>query len=440
MEDLEGERSFFWFVTDNVKVLMACRVLWGWSTSIVYPFFSLYILALGGGSREVGLINSLGILAGMILYPVGGYIADRSGRVKLIGYSTLLYASTHLFFAFAQNWQMVAFGQFLSQLFLFYMPAMNALEADSLPPEARGKGFAVIMAVPGAVRIIAPSIGGWLIDWYQRNAALTNDQALIRAVRMAWLVATVTGFVVAAIRLKYLKETMKEDEVGEPFRWRDITQVIKEAYKSIGESVNWMSSSLRMVVGIEMLTAFSVAMSAPFYVVYAKQIIGISEYQWGLVMLISGFIGILLAFPMGSLVDNVGAKKMILTGMGAAPLVLFSYQYAGGFSAIALLLSIVSIINNIMRPAFSTLIADIIPRSRRGRLYSLIGERGVAISFGNFWGGGFLLFLPAALGSYIGGEVYAINPVLPSIITAASLVLSFILILMFVEEPANIEQ
>ncbi|MFP3951649.1 MAG: MFS transporter [Candidatus Bathyarchaeia archaeon] len=440
MEHLEEGSSFFWFVTDNIKVLMACRVLWSWSTSIVYPFFSLYILALGGTSREVGLINSLGILAGMILYPVGGYIADRSGRVKLIGYSTALYAASHLFFAFAQNWQMVALGQFLGQLFLFYMPAMNALEADSLPAGARGRGFAVIMAVPGAVRIIAPSIGGWLIEWYQRNAALSNDQALVQAVRLAWMVATVTGFVVAAIRLRYLKETVDDDGMADPFRWRDIPRVIKESYRSIGDSVRWMSSSLRMVVGIEMLTAFFIAMSAPFYVVYAKQVIGISEYQWGLVMLISGFIGITLAFPMGSLVDRIGAKKMILVGMGMAPLVLFSYQYAGGFAAIALILSIVSIINNIMRPAFSTLIADIIPRSRRGRLYSLIGERGVTISFGNFWGGGFLLFMPAAIGSYIGGEIYVINPALPTIITAASLGIAFILILMFVEEPTNVEQ
>ena len=164
--DVVGEAAegggIFWFIQGNIKVLMFCRVLWSFSTSIIYPFFSLYILALGGSSTEIGLISSLGLIAGMVLYPLGGYIADRAGRVKLIGYSTFLYAFAHLFFVFATNWQMIAIGQFFSQLLLFYMPAMNALESDSLPPGVRGKGFAIIMAVPGSVRIIAPEAPCWV--------------------------------------------------------------------------------------------------------------------------------------------------------------------------------------------------------------------------------------------------------------------------------------
>ena len=146
-EELQPRRTMFWFVQGNVKILMFCRVIWSASTSIVYPFFSLYILALGGTSTEIGLINALGIIAGMILYPVGGYIADKAGRVKLIGYSTFVYTFAHLFFVVANDWRIIALGQFMSQLLLFYMPAMNALEADSLPPGVRGRGFAIMMAV-----------------------------------------------------------------------------------------------------------------------------------------------------------------------------------------------------------------------------------------------------------------------------------------------------
>jgi len=76
----------------------------------------------------------------------------------------------------------------------------------------------------------------------------------------------------------------------------------------------------------------------------------------------------------------------------------------------------IAIINNIMMPAFSTIIANMIPRERRGRLYSILGERGISISFGNFWGAGFLLFPPAALGAYLGGWIYQINPAYPTII------------------------
>ncbi len=432
----QENKGMFWFIQGNVKVLMICRVLWSWSTSIIYPFFSLYILALGGSSKEIGLINSLGILAGMVLYPVGGYIADKTGRVKLIGYSTFLYAFAHIFFIIAPSWQWIAVGQFLSQLLLFYMPAMNALQADSLPPGVRGKGFAVMMAVPGAIRVIAPIMGGYIIEWYQKTSPVSDAQALVNAVRVAWSVAFLTGLLVAWLRLRYLEETITDEEVtGEKFSFMEIPRAIIPAYRSILDSIKWMSRSLKIIVIIEMFTSFFVAMSAPFYVVYATKILHLTEAQWGTVMFVSGLLGIILAFPLGSAVDKLGSKRMILIGMLLAPIIVWSYQYAGGFLGVVLILCGLSVANTMMMPAFSTIIANIIPRARRGRLYSLIGERGVMISFGNFWGGGFLLFPPAAIGAYVGGWVYDLNPNYPWIITSIALMVSFIMILLFVKEP-----
>jgi len=435
----EAKKGIFWFVQGNVKILMLCRVLWSASTSIIYPFFSLYILALGGTSTEIGLINSLGILAGMVLYPVGGYIADRAGRVKLIGYSTVLYAFAHLFFVVANNWKIIAIGQFFSQLLLFYMPAMNALEADSLPPGVRGRGFAIMMVVPGAVRIVAPIFGGYIIEWFQATSGQSSDQALILAVRICWSIAFATGLLVAWLRLRYLKETMTKDETTEQFSYAQIPKMIMPAYRSILDSIKWMSKSLKIIVIIEMFASFFIAMSAPFYVVYAKQVIGLVESQWGLIMFLSGLLGISIAFPLGATVDKIGPRKMILLGMTLAPIVLWSYQYAGGFIGVLLILCGVTICNSVMMPAFSTIIANIIPRNRRGRLYSLIGERGIMISFGNFWGGGFLLFPPAALGSYVGGWIYKINPNYPWMITSVALVICLILIYLFVRNPAEAE-
>jgi MFS family permease len=425
-------RSPFWFITGNIRVLVVCRLLWSFSTSIVYPYFSLYILALGGTPTQVGLINSLGIIAGMFLYPVGGYVADKMGRVKLVGFTTYAYAIFHIPFIFAKDWRALAAGQFFSQLFLFYSPAMNALQADSLPPGVRGRGFATIMAIPSSIRIIAPYIGGWLITAYGGD-----DAALIQAIRLCWGVAFLTGLLVATIRLKYLKETIPEDEVTEKLTLRDLPRIVKESYRSIFESIRWMDSSLRSIVIIEMVSALFVAMSAPFWVVYAKQVVGLSVYQWGVVLPISGLLGIILAFPLGSLVDRWGPRRMILIAMAMAPPAIFLYLYSGGFYGVLAILCVMTVINGMMMPAFSTLIANMIPRGRRGRLYSLLGERGVMFSFGNFWGGGFLLFPAAAVGSYIGGYVYEMNPTYPWIILSASTLISLALAVRYIIEPEN---
>jgi hypothetical protein len=56
----------------NVLVLTVSRVIWSMSNSIVYPYFSLYILDLGGRKPVVGLVNALEGLTGLFLYLVGG--------------------------------------------------------------------------------------------------------------------------------------------------------------------------------------------------------------------------------------------------------------------------------------------------------------------------------------------------------------------------------
>jgi MFS family permease len=233
---------------------------------------------------------------------------------------------------------------------------------------------------------------------------------------------------------------MREDEITEKFSYSQIPKLLIPAYRSIFDSIKWMGKGLKVILIIEMFVSFFIAMSAPFYVVYAKHIIGLVESQWGLILFISGLLGISIAFPLGAAVDKIGPRKMILMGMTLAPVVIWSYQYAGGFIGVVLILSGITICNNVMMPAFSTIIANIIPRNRRGRLYSLIGERGITISFGNFRGGGFLLFPPAALGSYVGGWVYKLNPNYLWMITSVALVVSLVLVFFFVRNPEDAEQ
>jgi len=429
-----NRHSPLWFLTGNIRVLVFGRALWSFSTSIVYPFLSLYILALGGTPTEIGLINSLGLIAGMILYPVGGYVGDRMGRVRLVGFATYAYAISNLLFVFAINWQALAVAQFLHQLLLFYMPAMNALESDSLPPGVRGRGFATIMAIPNSIRIIAPYVGGWIIAVYGGG-----DAGMIRAIRICWGFSFLTGLLVATTRLKYLSETLIKEEAGGRPSLRGLPEIVKEAYASIFESMKWMNRPLWGIVIVEAVSSLFVAMSAPLWIVYATQVMGITAYDWGIMLLISGLVSVTLAYPLGSLVDKFGPRRMILLALGLAPPITFLYIHSKDFLAVTTILCLIGVVNGILMPAFSTIIADMIPRKRRARLYSLLGERGVTYSFGNFWGGGFLLFPAAALGAFVGGHVYEMNPTYPWIILSIATFASLVLAVRYIKEPEDVQ-
>jgi len=200
-----------------------------------------------------------------------------------------------------------------------------------------------------------------------------------------------------------------------------------------------MDSSLRGIVIVEIVGSLFVAMTAPFWVVYAKQVVGLEPVQWGSILLISGALGIVMAFPLGSLVDRIGPRRLILLSMGLAPIVIFLYLFSGGLYGVAAILCVMSLINGMLMPAFSTIIANLIPRSRRGRLYSLLGERGVMFSYGNFWGGGFLLFPAAAVGSFIGGYIYEMNNSWPWVILSAATVVNLLLAVRYIKEPERAE-
>ena len=140
---------------------------------------------------------------------------------------------------------------------------------------------------------------------------------------------------------------------------------------------------------------------------------------------------------MGSLVDRLGPRKMILFASMLAPFTIHMFLYAGGYWGIVAILCFMTIVNGMLMPSFSTIIANMIPRSRRGRLYSLLGERGVMISYGNFWGGGLLLFPAAALGSAVGGYIYEMNSAWLWIILPVAMVLNLLLTYLYIKEPGS---
>ena len=52
----------------NILVLTVSRILWSMSSSIVWPFVSLYIIELGGNAPTIGKITAMANVAGMLFF------------------------------------------------------------------------------------------------------------------------------------------------------------------------------------------------------------------------------------------------------------------------------------------------------------------------------------------------------------------------------------
>ena len=407
----------------NVLILTVSRVIWSVSGAVVRPYMSLYLLALGGSNQVIGLANAMADLAGMFLYPVGGYIADKAGRAKLVGVATFLYASSFLLFIFAPSWQWLAIGMAYQQLVLFYMPALNALMADSIPVGTRGRIYSMMMVIPEAVRIFVPYIGGWLIAVY------TLEPAMRIGYTLSFFLAVFVGF----LRYRYLTETIEStSSVG-----RNIPHILRESYRNMFESIKWVYGNLKGFVYIAILLSFIAAAVQPFYVLYATDVIGLSAYQWGTVLLAAGLSKTLLSITVGNLVDRLGPRKCMFIALGSGIPTLLAFTRSTGFATTVILYVLLIISNSFIWIASNVLLADTIPRETRGRIMAALGQGANMGVSGGGYARGFILFIPATVGAYFGGYIYDYNPALPWFIQIALLSISILLTYVYIKDPES---
>ena len=73
---------------------------------IVFPYLSLYIIALGATKTQLGTITSIGMLMTGLLGPWVGGIIDRSGAKKIYSFGIVLLLTSYLLYASAPDWRL----------------------------------------------------------------------------------------------------------------------------------------------------------------------------------------------------------------------------------------------------------------------------------------------------------------------------------------------
>ena len=210
----------------NLLWLVVCSCIWQFTTNIPTTYLPLYIEKLGGSPIDIGFVKSAAALAGLFLYPLGGYIADKQGRVRLVSLATFVYAFSFIPFAYAPNWETLAFASFFQNFVLFYSPILTVLMADSMPVGMRGQGFALAISIPAALGVVSPFIGGYLVD----------KMGITPAMNLIYLTGFGAGIIVAFLRLATLKETLDPKQI-QKINYRDFVGFLKDSYGSFIETL-----------------------------------------------------------------------------------------------------------------------------------------------------------------------------------------------------------
>ena len=424
-------RSSRSLLSGNILTFALVDMMGNFARTAVFPYASLYILALDGRPATIGFISFISLSTGLFVLPVAGYITDRTNRVRLLAISGFLSSLFLVLIVAAPNWQVVALASFLVGLVVFQFPAYASLVADSLAPGDRARGIGVMNMVSNLLAIFAPFIAGIIIERFSTNLGM----------RILYGMMLVVYLLGSVIQLRFLREPSGENRDG--ISLKSILQAVRKSYAGIPELLAVMSAPLWALAGVVLLSFLANGVSSAFWVVYATEEIGLSPSQWGLILLVEGIVRMAAFVPAGWIADRWGRTRTLIASLLVSLLVLPLFIVLKSFTAVLMIRVILAACFGLALPASTALMADLIPRLQRGQLMAAIGQGGIMLyPAGGGVGGpslGYLFIPPVMLASLSGGYLYELNPAYPWIFAFVLMLLAVALAARFIRDPGEAE-
>ena len=403
-----GLRGSLSFVRGNLLVLIASWTCFNFVFGVVFPYETLYMNELGATPSIIGLLTALGqglLFASRIF---GGYVADKYGRRDVIVSMTFGVAISYVFYAVAPDWRLIALGVVVNNLCLLYQPALQAITADSIPPEKRGVGYALASVLPQVPALFAPLVA----------KALIEEFGFVEGMRIAYWLVVLGGLVAADIRLLFLEETL---ETGERIRARELVRELKRSVKEMFNAIKLMPRQLKIFTVVMLISVVEEPMFHLFMSLYVVNVIGVSKPDWALLSMSWSTTMLLVGIPLGRAVDIIGRKRaLVLAYLLWIPSTWYFVFFCRGFLELLVIMVVFSLGGALFGPAHQALVADLTPRDMRGRVMGAIGN---------------LNIVAAAAASAVAGFLYDMDPRCPFITCIGLSLLTLSLILLFIREP-----
>jgi len=338
----------------------------GFAASI--PFIAIYFHnVLGMSTTEIGLFFGAMAIVRSVSQAVGGEMSDRIGRSLLLVHTQWVRAISFFFLALVIQynmgfWWVAGLLTVNSIVGSAFMPAVNAMVADILPPEKRLDGYAISRSAGNLGWAAGPAIGGFLAA--HSYAILFHMSAVITLIS-------------AGVFWLFLK-VPRPSRSQEQFRFSDLMAVRNDR------------NLARHVVLILCLYLVVAQLVAPFSV-YTVEMVGIPESRLGLLFAVNGLMVALLQIPVTRILAPLRFTSQLALG---ALLYFIGYGALGlltDYGFFMLIIVVVTTGEMFMSPPSLTLTSRLAPEGRMGRYMGVYGFFVTAgWSLGPLYGGIFL--------------------------------------------------
>ncbi|MHA1741380.1 MAG: MFS transporter [Candidatus Thorarchaeota archaeon] len=359
--DVERGMHQIWMLALSLSILQM-------GFGIVTPIFPYYVVELGVGATELGVLAASFAITRVILAgPLGG-LSDRVGRKPVLLGALVGFAIANVVYAMATNiYVMIGARAIEGAVSAGFYPAANAFVSDVTVPENRGTAMGYLNVGNMVGFIIGPTAGGALAQFL--------------GIRMPFIVAAFitmgTFLAVLVLVVEPEKKILTEEQIAHQLSLMKVFAREKRAYSALAISM--------------FANMFAMGILEVAFLLDAVVRFNVSPLEIGLLFGIMGVVMIIGNVLFGRISDIYGRKWLIVLGAVIGAASLYMFMVSGDFVGFTIAGAVLSLGISMRGPTIQALIGDLTDERAYGVVMGAFG----AISNGAY-----------AISPIIGGVMY----------------------------------
>lgn len=268
----------------SIIAMLLMVILIGMGEKMGERFLPIYILAIGGSTYAVGLLNAIDNFLSAIYSYIGGLLSDRFGYKNTLKGVSLLSIIGYMIVILFPSWQAVLVGSiFFISWTALSLPAILSLIATTLKEHKQTMGVSMHSLVRRIPMALGPLFGGFIIQIY----------GVVVGSRIAFFVALIFAALAIVAIHYFVEETSERTPID-----------FKVGFTR-------MSSPLKILLLSDILIRFAEQIPYAFVVVYVVNNLNQSAIQFSVLTLIEMITAMLIYIPVALLSERVRSKTIV---------------------------------------------------------------------------------------------------------------------------------
>lgn len=284
-------------VSENVYIMGAVSLFNDISSEMIYPLIPIFLTSVLGAPVAIfGFIEGIAQSIASILQVFSGWLSDKFNARKpfvVLGYS--LSSVSKILFTVANHWIVVLFARSFDRLGKgIRTTPRDALIAESSGGSVRGRSFGLHRTLDTLGAVIGPLLSILLLAWLGNNY------------RLIFFCALIPGLIAVLLLVIGVREVKPHKHPTKPFIF---------SFRSLDPAFVFF-----LVASI----IFALGNSSEAFIILRAQDLGLNMTSIMLAYILSNLAYAFWSTPAGIISDNIGPKKVLVTGF-----ILFGCVYAG---------------------------------------------------------------------------------------------------------------